>query len=130
MNKKLKLYLFLFLYIGLMILPGLVILLFPMPEWRDFWRELSVILGFVGLAMAGVQFVPVSRLPFFADVVDLDRMYKAHHVLSVTAVFFVLLHPIILLLNNPNVLPLFNIFTAPWRAQAGWITSMLPEYWF
>jgi len=121
MNKKLKLYLFLFLYIGLMILPGLVILLFPMPEWRDFWRELSVILGFVGLAMAGVQFVPVSRLPFFADVVDLDRMYKAHHVLSVTAVFFVLLHPIILLLNNPNVLPLFNIFTAPWRAQAGWI---------
>ncbi len=121
MKTKQKRLIFFSLYFLLMLLPGIVMLLFPMPARREFWRDFSVILGFIGLSMAGVQFIPVARLPFFSDALDLDRLYKMHHILSVTSVFMVLLHPLILLFNNPNVILLFNIFKAPWRAQAGWI---------
>ncbi len=106
-------------YLLLIFLPLLVMFLFPMPSGRQSWRDISVMLGFVGLAMAGVQFVPTARLPFLADVFDLDNLYRVHHLLSVLSVVLVFLHPVILLIYNPNTLLLLNFFTAPWRAQAG-----------
>lgn len=120
MNKKQKRILFFSIYFLLIFLPVIVMLVFPIQR-RDFWRELSVILGFLGLSMAGMQFFPVARLPFLSDLLDLDHMYKMHHMMSVTAVFLVFLHPLILLFNNPNVLLLLNVFKAPWVIQAGWI---------
>ena len=36
-------------------------------------------LGFVGLSMAGMQFIPTARLKIFADVFDMDNIYTAHH---------------------------------------------------
>jgi len=120
--KKKKIRLFsLALYLLLILLPLIVLIAFPMPDGRDFWRDLSVALGFVGLSMAGLQFIPTARLRAMANVFDMDQIYKIHHYLSVVSVFLVLLHPAILLINNPYTLLLLNPFTAPWRAQAGWI---------
>lgn len=121
MKKRNKRMLALAVYLLLIFLPMIVLLAFPMPAGRDFWRDFSVALGFVGLSMAGLQFLPTARLPFLSDVFDMNRIYKIHHYLSVLAVMLVFLHPVILLLNNPYTLLLLNPFTAPWRAQAGLI---------
>lgn len=121
MSKRAKGILGIAVYVALILLPVLVMLAFPMPKQRSFWRELSVALGFVGLAMAGLQFLPTARIRFFADVFDLDRVYVIHHRLSVLSVFLVLLHPVILLVHNPYTLYLLNPFRAPWQAQAGLI---------
>jgi 3-phenylpropionate/trans-cinnamate dioxygenase ferredoxin reductase subunit len=121
MTRQMKSLFFILVYLILIFLPLLVFLIFETPESRAFWRDFSVLLGFVGLSMAGLQFIPTTRLAFLTDIFDMDKVYKMHHVLSVLSVLLVLLHPCILLINNPNILLLFNPFTAPWRAQAGWI---------
>ena len=121
MNTKTKRFLALAIYLLLIFLPLIVYLTFPMPEGRNFWRDLSVMLGFTGLSIAGLQFLPTARIPFLSDVFDLDSTYRVHHLLSLLSVLMVFLHPVILLVNNPYTLLLLNPFTAPWRAQAGLI---------
>ena len=121
MNKNIVRSLALLIYLLLIFLPLIVFFLFPMPPGREFWRDFSVILGFIGLSMAGMQFIPTARLKIFADVFDMDQIYKTHHLVSVLSVVFVLAHPIILLFINPYVLLLLNPFTSPWSAQAGLI---------
>ena len=121
MKKKNLRFLVWAIYLLIVLLPLIVMMVFPMPKGRDFWRDFSVGLGFVGLAMAGLQFIPTARLRFLSDVFDMDHVYKVHHYLSVVSVFLVAVHPIILLVNNPYIINFFNPFTAPWRAQAGWI---------
>jgi len=119
MNKKTKRLLALAVYILLIFMPIIVFFLFPMPEGRQWWRDLSILSGFLGLSIAGLQFIPTARIKFLGDAFDLDRMYKIHHVLSVLSVLLVFLHPVLLVVNNPYTLLLLNPFTAPWRAQAG-----------
>jgi len=119
-KKELRLLIWI-IYLLIVLLPLIIMLVFPMPGGRDFWRDLSVGLGFVGLAMAGLQFIPTARLRFLADTFDMDTVYKVHHYLSIVSVFLIFLHPIILLLNNPYICLIFNPFNAPWRVQAGWI---------
>lgn len=119
MNKKTKHTLALAIYVLLIFMPVIVFFLFPMPQGRQWWRDLSVLLGFLGLSIAGMQFIPTARIQFLGDVFDLDHMYRVHHFLSVLSVLLVFLHPVLLLVNNPYTLLLLNPFTAPWRAQAG-----------
>ncbi len=121
MNKQTTRALALIFYILVIFLPLLVFFLFPKPSGREFWRDFSVMLGFVGLSMAGMQFIPTARLKIFADVFDMDNIYSAHHMVSILSVALVFAHPVILLINNPYTLLLLNPFTAPWRAQAGLI---------
>jgi len=121
MNKRTVRALALLFYILVIFLPLIVFFIFPMPPGREFWRDFSVILGFVGLSMAGMQFIPTARLKIFANVFDMDNIYSAHHLVSVLSVALVFAHPVILLVNNPNILLLLNPFTAPWRTQAGLI---------
>lgn len=119
MNKNTKRILAVLVYVLLIFLPLIIFFVFPMPPRREVWRDLSVMLGFVGLSIAGLQFLPTARIPFLSDVFDLDGIYKLHHVLSVLSVLMVFLHPVLLLVNNPYTLLLLNPITAPWRAQAG-----------
>ncbi len=120
-KKKLKAFFGILLYCLLVLLPLILMLALPGPEKRGFWRELSVGLGFVGLSLAGLQFIPTARLAFFADAFDLDRVYVVHHRLSVLSVILVLAHPLILLARNSYTLYLLNPFRAPWQAQAGFL---------
>ncbi|MDP2964531.1 MAG: ferric reductase-like transmembrane domain-containing protein [Pelolinea sp.] len=121
MNKQTIRFFALLFYILLIFLPLIVFFLFPMPPGREFLRDFSVLLGFTGLSMAGMQFIPTARLKVFANVFDLDGIYKVHHLLSILSVALVFAHPVILLLNNPYILLLLNPFSAPWPAQAGLI---------
>jgi predicted ferric reductase len=92
---------------------------------REFWRELSVALGFSGLALVGMQFIPTARLPFLASLYPIDTLYSFHHKVSVGGFFLLLAHPLLLFLGNPFTLRLLNIFEAPWQARAGVLGILL-----
>ena len=91
---------------------------------RGWQREFSIILGFVGLTLAGWQLAPISRFTPAQKLFNLDRLYVFHHILSILSAVFVLVHYLLLLFNfeagigiNNWALNLLNVFTAPLRAQ-------------
>ncbi len=105
-------------YFILVFAPLMILLFAPRPAGRTFWRELSVSLGFAGLALMGLQFIPTARLPFLSEIFPLDTLYDVHHRLSIIAFLLTLAHPLILFVQNPHTLRLLNIISAPWRARA------------
>jgi sugar phosphate permease len=64
MDKKTKRIIAMLIYLLLIFLPLIVYFAFPMPPRREWWRDLSVMMGFVGLSIAGLQFLPTARIPF------------------------------------------------------------------
>ncbi|HET59612.1 MAG TPA: hypothetical protein ENN32_04515 [Chloroflexi bacterium] len=119
---------------ALLIFSPLFVMPFVGPQLgRNFQRELSIVLGFIGLTMAGWQLAPVSRFTPAQKVFNMDRLYKIHHILSLLAVVFVTAHYLLLLLNfsegisfNQWALNLLKVFSAetPLRAKMG-VSSLL-----
>jgi predicted ferric reductase len=103
--------------------PLLIMLMGPRPAGREFWREFAVALGFVGLSLMGLQFIPTARLPFLCCVFPMDTIYFLHHATSLVSLGFVLAHPLILILNNPYVVQFLNPATSPWRVLSGVIAA-------
>lgn len=116
---SLKATLWVVVYFLLVFAPVLLLFLPPRPEGREFWREVSVALGFSGLSLMGLQFVPTARLPFLANVFPLDTLYSFHHRVSITSLGLILAHPVILFIFNPFTIRLLNLLDAPLRARAG-----------
>jgi predicted ferric reductase len=119
MKNETKQALWIAIYAVLVLAPLAIFLLGLGPERRTIWRELSVGLGFVGLTMMGIQFIPTTRLPFLAEVFPPDDLYRWHHRFSIVASFLTVAHPLVLFIQNPYTLELLNVWTAPWRARAG-----------
>ena len=85
---------------------------------RPFLIELSVALGYVGLAMMVLQFTLVSRIKWLSTPLGIDLLHRFHREVSFVALAFVLAHPLLLLAQSvPAYLPLFDLRTAPWRAR-------------
>lgn len=107
-------------YLLLTLLPLLVLLLYPPTpnEGRGFWTELSVALGFIGLAMMALQFALTARINRIEASYGVDIILQFHRYISLVAVGFILLHPLLLFVTNPETLQLLNFFEAPWRARA------------
>jgi predicted ferric reductase len=124
MKRSTKQIFWIVVYFVLITAPLLILLLAPRPAGRTFWRELSVGLGFAGLSLMGLQFIPTARLPFLSDVFPSDTLYAFHHRLSIAAFLLTLAHPLVLFVQNPYTLQLLNVFTAPARAVAG-VTAVL-----
>ncbi|RIK40860.1 MAG: oxidoreductase [Chloroflexi bacterium] len=112
-------------YLILILTPLVVLLIGPTPPGRSFWRELSVALGFVGLAMLGIQFFLTARVPGVTRPYGIDVIYHFHRQISLIAFAFVLAHPLILFIESPETLILLNPLTAPARATAGVIALLL-----
>jgi predicted ferric reductase len=104
-------------YLTLSLAPLLLVLIGERPPARDFWTELSVALGFVGLAMIGLQFAITARFHSLAAPFGLDILLRFHREISLGAFGVVLAHPIILFIAHPEHLELLNVTTAPWRAR-------------
>jgi len=119
LKKKTLTYIWLAFYFLMVFLPLVLLMIFPRPEGREFIREVSVALGFLGMALLGLQTIPTSRLKFFTKLFPMDTLYTFHHRLSVFTFLIILVHPILLFINNPETLRLLNLVTAPWRARAG-----------
>ena len=105
------------IYLFFVLAPLFALLAGPLPPSRDFGTELSVALGYVGLAMMGLQFGLTARFRFVTKPWGEDVIYYFHRRISLIAVAFALLHPIILFVARPELLALLNSFQAPWRAR-------------
>lgn len=86
----------------------------PLALWRHdeagrgFWIELGVALGFVGLAMMGLQFALTARFRWLGRGVALDDMMQIHRQAGIIAVIFVLAHPVILLASHSPYFAFFD----------------------
>jgi predicted ferric reductase len=105
--------------------PLLILLIGPVPPGREFWRELSVALGFGGLAMMALQFVLTARFKVIKAPYGSDVIYHFHRQISLVAFVLILVHPLLLFINAPDTLRLLNLFAAPWRARAGVVAVLL-----
>jgi predicted ferric reductase len=105
------------LYLFFVLGPLFALLAGPLPPSRDFWTEFSVAIGYVGLAMMGLQFGLTARFRYITEPWGEDVIYHLHRKLSLIAVALALAHPIILFVVRPEVLALLNSIQAPWRAR-------------
>lgn len=124
MKKKIQTYFWLALFYLMTFLPLVMLMIFPRPEGREFLREVSVALGFLAMALLGLQTIPTSRLKFLTKAFPMDTLYTFHHGLSIFAFLLALAHPILLFINNPETLRLLNLIEAPWRARAAVISVL------
>ncbi len=87
-------------YLGVTLVPLFVVLLGPTPPERGFWIEFGVALGFIGLAMLGLQSVLTARFPRISGAFGQDALLQFHRQAGIVAFTFVLAHPVILLLAD------------------------------
>lgn len=105
------------LYAIVAIGPLVVALTADPPPGRGFLEELSVALGFVGLAMMGLQFAAVSRFARVSAPFGLDVVLHFHRQIAFVALAFVLAHPAIMAAERS--VDLINPVAAHWTARAG-----------
>jgi predicted ferric reductase len=112
-------------YLFLVLAPLALIEFAHPPAGRPFLVEFSVALGFVGLALMGLQFGLIARFKPVAAPFGVDALTLFHKQVSYVALAFILAHPILLFLqDSAKYLPLLNVINAPWRARFG-ISSIL-----
>lgn len=68
----------------------------PFPAPRSFVLELSVGLGLVAFALMSMQFALVNRLEAASKPFGTDSLMQFHRQLGITALAFILLHPVLL----------------------------------
>ncbi|MBC6992833.1 ferric reductase-like transmembrane domain-containing protein [Neolewinella lacunae] len=107
------------LYLFIILAPILLMFLPPVPTGRSFWVELSVALGFVGLTQIGIQFVLIARFKPLTYPYGIDVVLKYHRQIAVVALLFVLLHPVLILLEHPARIVLFNPFGGTYASKFG-----------
>jgi len=118
LKKKTFKNLWLVIFALMLFLPLVLLLLLPRPPQREFLRDFSVSLGFLTMALLGLQTIPTSRLKFMTRFFPMEKLYSVHHKLSILTFILAILHPVLLFINNPETLRLLNFATAPWRARA------------
>lgn len=112
------------LYFFLILTPILVLLSGPKLRGRPVLLELSVSLGFIGLAMMTLQFVNSARFKFLNRPFGTDMIYHFHHQIGIAAFFMTFAHPLLLFILDGRYLRLLNLFSAPWQARLG-VTALL-----
>lgn len=113
-------------YSGLALLPlGLAAIGAPAP--RGFWIEFGVGLGFVALAMFGLQFALTARFRQFAGYFGQDTMLQFHRQAAMVAFAFVLGHVFILLSAHRPFAAFLDLRVNFLRAAALWgVLALLP----
>lgn len=111
-------------YISITLAPLFILLAGPRPAGREFWRDLSVGLGYCGFAMVGLQFVLTARFKVIKAPYGSDIVYFFHRQISLVAFLLIASHPLLLFIFDPKHLGLLNLVTAPWAARFG-VVSIL-----
>jgi predicted ferric reductase len=87
------------------------------PGERPFLVDFSVALGFVGLAVMGMQFALVARFRTVAAPFGQDALVLFHRQIGFVSLAMILAHPILLFVSNTDYLDLLRVWEAPWRAR-------------
>jgi predicted ferric reductase len=91
----------------------------PRPP-RGFWIEFGVGLGFVGLAMLGLQFALTARFGQISLHFGQDTLLHFHRRVGLIATGFLLAHPLILFVAEPAYLSYLDPRDSAVRALALW----------
>lgn len=111
-------------YLTLVLAPLFILLIGPTPPGLGFWWDLSMALGFAGLAMMGVQFVLTARFRHATAPFGIDVIYYFHRYVGIVLLLVVIAHPVLVIAKEPAFLMFLNPFAAPWHMTAG-VLSML-----
>lgn len=111
-------------YLALVLAPLFVLLVGPTPPGLGFWWDVSMALGFAGLAMMGIQFVLTARFRRATAPFGIDIIYYFHRYVGIVLLLVVIAHPVLVFVDNPATLAFLNPFTAPWHMTAG-VASVL-----
>ncbi|MFW5707575.1 MAG: ferric reductase-like transmembrane domain-containing protein [Bacteroidota bacterium] len=98
----------LIIYLLLALIPLLIALAGVMPHHRGFVMELGVALGFIGLGILGLQFLFSGRIRWVAPAYGMDNILQFHREMGIIAVLFILLHPALIIIYEPDFLRYFN----------------------
>lgn len=104
--------------------PILVIFLGERPPFRDLWLEVSVFIGFIALSLLFLQFLITARIRSIAKEHGIDLVLQAHKNITWIVLGLILLHPIILFLNNPSLLWILNPALMPLRTLYGLLSVL------
>jgi predicted ferric reductase len=105
--------------------PLFALLAGPAPPGSGFWRDFAMALGFAGLAMMGVQFFLTARFKRATAPFGIDLIYYFHRYLALVALAVVLVHYLILRLDDPAVLGSADPRIAPPYMTAGRVALLL-----
>ena len=98
------------LYLLVVLIPVFLMLVPPTPSGRGFWLEFSVALGFVGLTQIVIQFVLIARFQRVTAPYGIDVILRYHRQIALVAVAAILVHPLVIVIDNPSRLELLNPF--------------------
>lgn len=108
MNRAISGVFWIGLYLLVVLVPVFLMLVPPVPSGRSFWLEFSVALGFVGLTQLAVQFILIARFRRVTAPYGIDVILRYHRQIALVAVAVILLHPAIIVVENPSRLALLN----------------------
>jgi predicted ferric reductase len=107
----------LLLYLAVVLVPVFLMLVPPVPSGRPFWLEFSIALGFVGLTQIGLQFLLIARFKGLTAPYGIDIILRYHRQIAIVAVAAILLHPLIIVIDNPSRLKLLNPLSGNWASR-------------
>lgn len=111
----------------MVMLPFGVIMLGDTQPDRSFAVEFAVALGFIGLAMLGMQSVLSARHPRLAGAIGQENLLQFHRQAGLIAFSIIAVHPVILLGAEPAYWDFLDPRDSPFRALALWtVTLALP----
>lgn len=122
------------IYLGITLVPLGVILVGPVAPGRGlfapdrgFWIEFAVGLGFIGLAMLGLQSIFTARYPRVSAAFGQDTLLQFHRQAGIVAFVFLFAHPAILLLARPGSMSFLDPRVDLLRAvELGFVLVALP----
>lgn len=79
-------------FIGICVAPLVFALVSTNQPGQGFWTDFSVALGFVGLALMGIEFALVARVGSVAEPFGTDAVIDFHRQIGYTGLLFVLVH--------------------------------------
>jgi predicted ferric reductase len=113
------------IYLFAVIAPLFFMLVGDPPPGRGWWVDISIALGFIGMAMLGLQFAVTARFHPVDAPFGLDVVLQYHRQISLVAFGFILAHPAILMVEDPDRLALLNPVTATTPARWGLASVVL-----
>lgn len=110
-------------YLALVVTPLIVLLAGDRPPGGGFRWDFAMALGFAALAMMGVQFFLTARFRRATAPYGIDLIYFFHRYLAVIALFLVLAHALIAVVDNPVFVRAFDPFRAPRHLFSGVLSA-------
>lgn len=98
----------LFIYLLLGLIPMGIAIAGELPEFRTFWIEFGVALGFIGLSMFALQFLYSGRFERIAPRFGKDNIINFHREIGITAFLLIMAHPVVLIFADPEFIAYFD----------------------